>query len=111
MAKAAGAEFSDGESDNDLADVAASAQQDVTDTEGSAVLAQQQFKGMNYSKVLFQGVQYRTLDSGYKIGDEVTFMVKGRVKAVGDVQLADGHIVHEVKVKVGSVVPEGESPE
>lgn len=104
---AEGAEFSD--ADNDLAQVAASAQQDVEATEGSATPAQATFKGMNYSKVLFQGVQYDTLDSGYKIGDEVSFMVTGRVKAVGDVQLADGHIRHEVKVKVNSVTPEAES--
>jgi hypothetical protein len=100
------AEFSDGD---DLGQVAASGQQDVEATEGSASPAQASFKGMNYSKVLFQGVQYDTLDSGYKIGDEVEFLVRGRVKAVGDVQLADGHIRHEVKVKVGSVLPQGES--
>lgn len=96
------------EQDNDLAQVATSSQQDVTDEAGSAAPAQGRFAGTDYSKILFQGVSYDTLDKGFKIGDEVKFIVTGRVKAVGDVEMADQHIRHEVKVKVSSVLPVGE---
>ena len=105
MVKAAGAEFSDGEgeSDNDLADVASSAQQDVTDTEGSAVPAQARFKGTDYSKLKFNGVQQDVLETDLKRGDKVRAIVEGIVTGIHDDTMADGHVRHTLVVKVQSV--------
>lgn len=101
------AQFSDG--DSDLGEVATAAQQTVTETDGAATPAQNRFQGMDYSKVTFVGVQYDTLAKDFEIGQDVQFLVTGRVKAIGDEAMNDGHIRHGVKVKVSSVVPAGES--
>ena len=66
--------------------------------------AQETFEGMDYTKVKFNGVQHDTIESNLKIGDEVTCTVRGRVVGTGDKQMNDGHIRHEVVVKVSSVV-------
>jgi hypothetical protein len=68
------------------------------------------FKGMDFTKVAFLGMNYNTLDKDYKIGDEVSFLVTGTVGAVGDEAMADGHIRHMVKVKVRGINPPGEAP-
>lgn len=60
-------------------------------------------EGMDYTKVQFVGVQFDSLETPVKIGDEMVFLVKGRVKAVGDEQMNDGHVRHVAKVKVDSV--------
>lgn len=65
-------------------------------------------EGTDYTKVKFVGVQYDALDEKLALGDEVACMVRGRVVSVGDKVMNDGHVRHEVSVKVSSVVLDGE---
>lgn len=85
-----------------LADAATSALADIGDADGAA---QAQFEGMDFTKIKFVGVQYDTLELGPKIGDVLDFHVRGKVVAVGDEAMKDGHIRHVAKVEVDSVQP------
>ena len=66
--------------------------------------AQGELDGMDYTKVKFVGVQFDALETDVKIGDLLTFTVKGRVVGVGDEAMRDGHIRHYAKVSVDSVL-------
>lgn len=90
--------------ETDLGEVARQGLEDVEDQGGP----QGMFKDMDYTKVKFVGVQYDTLELPLKIGDEVVFLVQGRVTAVGDEAMKDGHIRHVAKVEVQSVTPHEE---
>jgi len=68
--------------------------------------------GTEATKVKFLNVKYQTLAQDFKIGDEHTFVVTGRVKGTGDREVADGHIGHVVELAVTSVTPSSfEEPE
>lgn len=91
-------------SDNDpvgLADTASAALASVGDEDGAS---QAELEGMDYTKVRFVGVQFDSLETKPQIGDQMQFMVKGRVTGTGDEQMADGLVRHFAKVKVSSVV-------
>lgn len=70
--------------------------------------ADPQLEGMDYAKVRFVGVQYDTLEDTPKMGEEVTFIVRGKVVGHGEEMMADGHIRQFAKVKVSSVAPGGD---
>jgi hypothetical protein len=77
----------------------------VTEEQGGV---QEVLPGTEYNThVGFLGMGYRTNDADYKLGEEVTFLVRGRVTEAGDRLMADGHERHVVKVKVSDVtIPE-----
>lgn len=60
------------------------------------------------TKVRFVGVNFEDTENRWKLGDEVTFLVKGRI--VGDTEeiMADGHHRNTLKVDVRSVMPADE---
>lgn len=91
-----------------LADAAASAMDDIAAQDGAA---QQTLDGTDYTKIKFVGMSFDTLDTAVKIGDEMTFVVTGRVKGVADEEDAKGNVNHVAKVKVSSVVPQEGVPE
>lgn len=64
---------------------------------------QHQFDEADYTKIKFVGVEYNSLTMEPKIGDEVTFMVRGRISEVGDRALKDGHVQHFAKCDVKGV--------
>jgi hypothetical protein len=86
--------------EGDLADVAASGQQDVTDIGGAQ---QDPFENTDYSKLKFLGVQQDLLETSLKIGDEVTATVRGVIIGDSHDRMKDGHIRHTLKVDVSSV--------
>ena len=85
-----------------LAEAAESALSDAAEADGAA---QAMLEGTEYTKVKFVGMSFDTLSTDVKIGDEMTFIVKGRVKGVADEEDAKGNVNHVAKVKVSSVVP------
>lgn len=85
-----------------LADAAAAAQEGIADQDGAA---QAMLEGTEYTKIKFVGMSFDTLDTDVKIGDEMSFIVKGRVKGVADEEDAKGNVNHVAKVKVSSVIP------
>jgi hypothetical protein len=60
----------------------------------------------NYSRVKFAGMGFDELDpdANPKIGEEMSFRVRGRVVGIGDDEMADGQVRHIVKVKISSVL-------
>lgn len=93
----------DGTGPVSLADAAASAMDDIAAQDGAA---QQTLEGTEFTKIKFVGMSLDTLDTDVKIGDEITVIVKGRVKGVADEEDAKGNVNHVAKVKVSSVVPQ-----
>lgn len=91
-----------------LADTAAAAMEDIEEMDGAA---QQTLEGTEYTKIKFVGMSFDTLDTSVKIGDEMSFVVSGRVKGVADEEDAKGNVNHVAKVKVSSVVPKDGAPE
>lgn len=85
-----------------LADAAQSALAGVEDEDGAA---RETLDGTDYTKIKFVGMSFDTLDTEIKIGDEMQFVVKGRVKGVADEEDAKGNVNHVAKVKVSSVTP------
>lgn len=70
---------------------------------------QEQFDGMDFTKVRFVGMAYDSLDHDFKIGDEATFTVRARCTGVGDEAMRDGHVRHIVKMDVlGVAMPDEE---
>ena len=65
----------------------------------------QPFEGTDYTRVKFVGTRYDTLVQDLKIGQELEFKVRGRVVGVGDEEMKDGHVGHQVKLKVDGVIP------
>jgi len=90
-----------------LADAADSAMSEIGSEDGAA---QQMLDGTAYTKVKFVGMSFDSLEHDQKIGDEVIFVVRGRVKGIADEEDAKGNVQHVAKVKVSSVVPHEESP-
>lgn len=90
---------------NDLAGLASEGLNDVPEFESGAT--QDRIPETETTKVSFRGVNYDPLteEEDYKIGDEVSFIVKGRVIEVGDRQLRDRGEQHFAKIDVSSVVP------
>lgn len=84
-----------------LADVADAGLQSVPEPEGPS---QGVFENTDYTKVTFVGANYQSLEYSPRIGEEVEFIVKGRVKAVGDEKMASGFIRHMGKVEVTSIL-------
>lgn len=72
-------------------------------TDGSGA-TQEEFDGMDYSKVRFVGLSFDSLDQDIKIGDEHTFTVRARCVGAGDEEMKDGHVRHVVKMDVKSVI-------
>lgn len=66
---------------------------------------QQQLDGTDYTRVKFVGVKYDTLLPDLKIGDELEFTVRGRIKGTGEEEMKDGHLGKTVKLEVSSVAP------
>src|SRR6476620_1119739 len=85
-----------------LADAAQSALSSVGEEDGAA---QETLDGTDYTKIKFVGMSFDTLNTDVKIGDEMSFTVRGRVKAVIEEEDAKGNVNHVAKVKVESVVP------
>lgn len=83
-----------------LADVADAGLSAVPEPEGPD---QGAFENTDYTKVTFVGTNYQTLDYTPKIGDEVEFIVKGRIVEVGDRALKSGFTQHFGKCDVASV--------
>ena len=84
-----------------LADVAESGLASVPEPEGPD---QGVFENTDYSKITFLGTNYQSLDYRPKIGEEVEFVVRGRIKEIGDRQMANGFTQHFGKVDVSSVM-------
>lgn len=95
----------DGSGPVSLAEAAESALGDIEEQDGAA---QAVLEGTDYTKIKFVGMSFDTLDTDVKIGDEMTFTVRGRVKGVADEEDAKGNVNHVAKVKVSSVVPVGD---
>ena len=84
-----------------LGEVAAAGLHAVADGTGEV---QETLNGMEYNTHLgFLGMGFRTNDADYKIGQEVSFVVRGMVTHAGDQLMKDGHQRHIVKVTVSSV--------
>lgn len=60
--------------------------------------------GTDYTKVRFVGVQFDALETKLTVGQEGTYLVHGRVKSVGEEEMADGHKRRFAKIKVDSVI-------
>lgn len=88
----------------DLAGVARAGLDGAAEEEGGTGPAQGVFEGTDYTKVTFLGTNYQSLDLDPKIGDELVFLVRGRVKETGDRALASGYTEHFGKVDVSSVI-------
>ena len=88
--------------DEDLAQATAAGAADAAGGDGASAAM---LEGMDYGKIKFVGVQYDTLEDLPSIGEEVTFLVKGKVVGRGEEAMADGHIRNQAKVKVESVTP------
>lgn len=57
-------------------------------------------------KISFVGTSYDDLNiEGIAMGQEMTFLVRGRIVELGDKQLADKHVRPFGKLKVESVIP------
>lgn len=69
---------------------------------------QDMLEGTDTLKVKFVGVQYDSLDFDLEIGQEMSFIVEGRVVGVGTEEMADGHRREYAKFKVRSVVKHGD---
>lgn len=90
-----------------LADTAQAGLGDVAEANGT----QDALDGMQYNThMAFLGMGYRTQDTDYKLGDEVAFIVRGRVTHVGDQLMKDDHERHIVKVDIQSVNPADSEP-
>jgi hypothetical protein len=92
-----------------LGQVAAAGLHAVTEEQGGVTEA---LPGLEYNTHLsFLGMGYRTNDGDYKLGDEVQFVVTGRVVESGDKLMADEHQRHIVKVRVSNVTVPGDGGE
>lgn len=91
-----------------LGDAAQSALGEIAEQDGAA---RETLEGTDYTKIKFVGMSFDTLDTDVKIGDEMEFVVRGRVKGVADEEDAKGNVNHVAKVKVSSVQPTKGVPE
>jgi len=87
--------------DTDLGDVARAGLDDAG-FEGGA--NQGMLEGTNFTKIGFRGVSYDALETDPKIGDAMSFIVRGRVVDVGDRLMADSHVQHRAQIDVSSVL-------
>jgi hypothetical protein len=72
---------------------------------GQQVLGGMEFK----THVKYSGMAYRTNETDFKLGQEVSYLVRGRVIGIGDELMKNDLERHVVTISVASVTPPGEA--